>query len=870
MSDTTRQLAAIMFADIVGYTAMMSKDEEKTLTLIDRIREIMKSLVEEYRGKWLKEMGDGFLTSFTSASDAVNCSIKIQERVSELDAKLRIGIHVGEIIYRSGDIFGDGVNIASRLQDLAAPGGVIISDRVYEDVFNKSGIEVIPLGEKKLKNVERPLKVFTLNTGDVVPEHVEAKKSRTIKKGVVITILVIVALAIAAITRMDSFFARDTATELVTVEDEEGNQVERIVPKTEFLKKLGIFFFRAPDENVDWLSGGVPIMISADLGQDVFVHVRTAYAYVDDFQRAKINDISEAPVSLLREIANSHRLEHFITGDVQLDDEIYTVNLDLYDTQRGSVVASQKVQGDNLLQIIDQLTLQLKYDLGLTEDHITSTQDLPIDQIMSSSVEAIKYYTTAANAFNLNNDYGQSIGNFSAAIQTDPNFVAANFQLAAVFFMFNQWTEARKNIEQVLDKIYVLPERERFVAKSLYYTIEGDLDKRYKVLNMWKELYPQDIEAYRQLGLVLFYSGQLDKAEEVYKEALELDDYRGTFYLMLAQIAGAKKDNAEAIRYYNLFKDKYPENPASFNQLGNFYLSAGSFDEAETNLEKASLLNSGDIGSRMQLAYIKERKGEFDEALNDYTLLLENSNTIQDSLQVLQKIHEYFYLRGEVNRAIDLRDRWLELAGKIMPPIQVAIMNVTRLQYHFMVGREEEALQIINETEAEMSDSFEDIPAYGMITYYLNQGDIENTEIQYQRLLELKRQYGSSANIEMYYEAELELLKENYDRAIEVFSLFRNRNIFLPMSFVDSRIADAYVQKGEIDKALETLTSLLKAYPFDPDVHYGIAKIYLKTGEKEKALQHLEIVDKIWENADEEFTEAQEAKSKLRELQIEI
>jgi len=156
-----RILAAIMFTDIVGYTALMGKDEQKAMELLKFNRDTQKPLIEEYNGTWLKEMGDGTLVSFQSASEAVYCAIKIQERLKDNnDLNLRIGIHVGEIILEDGDVFGDGVNIASRLEGLAPTGGIWISESVNSNIKNKQGIETTFIREEQLKNVDEPVRVY--------------------------------------------------------------------------------------------------------------------------------------------------------------------------------------------------------------------------------------------------------------------------------------------------------------------------------------------------------------------------------------------------------------------------------------------------------------------------------------------------------------------------------------------------------------------------------------------------------------------------------------------------------------------------------------------------------------------------------------
>src|SRR6476620_4364860 len=123
-----RQLAAIMFTDIVGYTSMMQEDEDTTIQLLSRNREIQKPLIEQHGGRWVKELGDGILATFNTVSDAVTCAGKIIHACKPVHRlKLRIGIHHAEVIFQDEDVFGDGVNIAARIQAIAPVNGIYVT-----------------------------------------------------------------------------------------------------------------------------------------------------------------------------------------------------------------------------------------------------------------------------------------------------------------------------------------------------------------------------------------------------------------------------------------------------------------------------------------------------------------------------------------------------------------------------------------------------------------------------------------------------------------------------------------------------------------------------------------------------------------------
>lgn len=165
MQDSNHQLAAILFADIVGYTAMMQKDEEESVQKVNRFRESVELIASELNGKIVQYYGDGALLLFQSSTDAVEFAKLLQEDLSEPPAiPVRIGIHMGDVFLHSGNVFGDVVNIASRIQALAPSGGIYISEVVYRNIANKKDMESEFVREEKLKNVKELVRVYEVFT----------------------------------------------------------------------------------------------------------------------------------------------------------------------------------------------------------------------------------------------------------------------------------------------------------------------------------------------------------------------------------------------------------------------------------------------------------------------------------------------------------------------------------------------------------------------------------------------------------------------------------------------------------------------------------------------------------------------------------
>src|SRR6266702_927355 len=164
-----RRLTAILAADVAGYSRLMGVDEEGTLAALKAHRRgLLDPKITEHRGRIVKTTGDGMFVEFASVVDALRCAVEVQRGMTERNAdvaqdkriEFRIGIHQGDVIIEGGDIFGDGVNVAARLEGLAEPGGICVSARVQEDARGKLEITFEDIGEQQLKNINRPVHVY--------------------------------------------------------------------------------------------------------------------------------------------------------------------------------------------------------------------------------------------------------------------------------------------------------------------------------------------------------------------------------------------------------------------------------------------------------------------------------------------------------------------------------------------------------------------------------------------------------------------------------------------------------------------------------------------------------------------------------------
>jgi class 3 adenylate cyclase len=202
-----RKLAAILSADVEGYSRLMDDDEEATVRTLTSYRTAITDLAQQFRGRVVDTPGDNILAEFTSVVDAVNCAVEIQRELAERNAELlynrkmefRIGVNLGDVIEEEGRIYGDGINIAARVESLSEAGGICISGRAYDQVANKLGLEYENLGEHQVKNISTPIRVYRVLSFPGAAAHRVIKAKKALRKTWRKTVLAIAAVLVIVV-----------------------------------------------------------------------------------------------------------------------------------------------------------------------------------------------------------------------------------------------------------------------------------------------------------------------------------------------------------------------------------------------------------------------------------------------------------------------------------------------------------------------------------------------------------------------------------------------------------------------------------------------------------------------------------------------
>ena len=290
------------------------------------------------------------------------------------------------------------------------------------------------------------------------------------------------------------------ATETVTVTDEEGVAVERIVPKAEFRKRVAVFFFDVEDSDTaaQWAGYGLPIAVAQDLIQDEFMDLRMPVLFADRVREAGFDDLNGIPLSLARELAEEQHRDHFVMGSVATVPGGVEATVGLYETQRGRLVEEKVYAGGGVLALADEISLGLREDLKVPDRGDDGPQDLPVAEILTESETAYRLSTEGVIAMNVERDFAKGTTLLEQAVAEDPTYADAQSSLATLYLYINQPQRIAEPMQAAMDYIYKLPERLRFVVKSNYYLlVRQDMEKAIASLDMWADLYPDDLLAYQ-------------------------------------------------------------------------------------------------------------------------------------------------------------------------------------------------------------------------------------------------------------------------------------------------------------------------------------------------------------------------------------
>jgi class 3 adenylate cyclase/tetratricopeptide (TPR) repeat protein len=595
-----RRLAAIMFTDIKDFSKRMERDEQATMRMLQVHNTMMRFAVQKFSGVVVKTVGDAFLISFNSVVSAVQCAVEVQQKFHEYNFQfksdddrilVRIGIHLGDVIESGTDIFGDGVNIASRIQSIAEVGGLNISESVYQQVKNKLNIRVINLGVPQLKGISEPVKLYQVI---IVPTD----KAR----GTIATNLY-VARTILRRKKTKQILGASFAGALVI-----GSLwYFFLAPKT-LPNSLAILPFRnTGDSLTDYVVDG----ISEDL---------TSFAA---HKLAKVHVLSYASTSIYKnttqkeiEIAQKLGVRFLLVGRVAIEQNNVVLHVRL---------TEPAVNNDPW----STTYLDVKEDIPELEQEMLSDLSAQLTKTVLSkgaavSMEAYEPYLIGLGDVRKQNKDAnmRSIDAFKEAIGKDSAFARAYIMCASSEIINNEsrysldekWLEdARQNLlkAQVIDS----SSAELAAVWGRWYLAEGKRDQGIAYLKRAVKIDPNYIASYYLLGeQYTFDLNDPVQGLQYWQQAYQIEptDFNASMNVGIGY--AVQKNYPEAINAFQRAAFINPKHELPWTNLGNLYTLTGQSDSAESAFRSALQRNPGDLVATEHLASLLLQKGRTDEA----------------------------------------------------------------------------------------------------------------------------------------------------------------------------------------------------------------------------------------------------------------
>jgi adenylate cyclase len=601
-----RRLAAILAADVVGYSRLMGADEAGTLAALKaHQRELFDPKISEHHGRIVKLMGDGALVEFPSVVEAVTCAAAIQRGMAMRNAGLdegsriafRIGINLGDVIVEGDDIYGDGVNVAARLEGLAEPGGICVSNAVHEQIRDKLDLAMEDLGAIQVKNIARPVQAFRVVTAGDTAEP-PGKRRRTRLRPAVGAAAVILVAAVGALVWLRPWTA---TVETVPIERPSDLPAIAVLP----------FDNMSGDPEQEYFSDGITEDLITDLSRvsGLFVIARNSvFTYKD------------APVKV-QQVGRELGVAYVVEGSVRKAGDRVRINAQLVDAATGRHLWADRydreltdvfaLQDDVVQKIVEALAVRL-----------TADEEVRLDQ--SAKVVPEAYDLLLRGLARLRRFTGEDVaaarGLFERAIAVDPQFARAHADIA--------WTHA-------LD-----------VAFGWTDSPDDSLQQAVEMAEHALALDESVPQVHMALSSIHRRQRRFDDSVAAARRAIELDPNYADGYAQLANSLIYEGRPEEALKAIDTATRLNPRNPFFFRQIvGHAHFLSGRYDEAAAAFEKVLERNPHFISARLTLAAAYAHLGRIEEAEWEAQEIL----TLQPNFTLAQEQE-----RSTYNRPADL------------------------------------------------------------------------------------------------------------------------------------------------------------------------------------------------------------------------
>ena len=584
-----RKLTAILSADVEGYSRLMGDDEESTIRTLNDYREMIKIVIEQHRGRIVDATGDNLLAEFASVVDAVTCAVAIQQKLAERNAGLpekrkmqfRIGVNLGDVVVEGDRIYGDGVNIAARIEGLAVGGGICISGTAYDQVKSKLVFGYEYTGEHTVKNIKEPVRVYrVLMEPEAAGKLIGERKSMS-RRWSLASAVILLAIGVAAIW---VYYMRITP-----------NSEETIPPsKSDLLSVGGASIAVLPFSNLsgeseqEYFSDGITndlITALSKFRELLVIASNTIFTY------------KGKPVNI-EHVGQELGVRYVLEGSVQKAGAKVRINAQLIDATSGFHIWSEyyKRELKDIFAVQEEIVHTI---VGKLAVKIDAAERRRVLHKRTESLEAYDYLLRGLELFQTRTcaAFRKARKMFEKAIALDPDFASAYVGLGRTYQSQTSYgctefpSQALQRAKDLATKAINLDEfqSDAYALLGIVYTYTGRYDLAISQLNQAIEINPNDAYAHSYRGQVMLWSGRVDDAIQSMEIALRFDPNRS---------------------------------PGDFMFLGIGYYLKGQYDKAINVLEKGLNRKLDWVGNHIILAAAYAQLGRSDDAKREVQEIL--------------------------------------------------------------------------------------------------------------------------------------------------------------------------------------------------------------------------------------------------------
>ena len=672
-----RKLAAIMFTDMVGYSALAQRDDKLALELLEEHRRLLREIFPRFHGTEIKTIGDAFLVEFGSALEAAQCAIEIQRTLAKRNhdvtrdrrIELKIGIHIGDVVHRQGDVYGDGVNIASRIEALAGAGGICVSMDVERQIRNALEARFEKFGSADLKNISLPMDLFRI----VLPWESGGKPERPLpSKKSQLALLAAVAVVVLVALVFGWWLMQRSRRDYQSSSTAAANVVPAAAPKAADQNSVAVLPFvnLSDDKGSEYFSDGVSEELLTVLQKIPGLHVA---ARTSAFSFKGKNATAQ-------EIGQKLGVAYLVDGSVRKSGEAVRIAARLARADTGEELWSENFTR-NLKDVFAVQSELAETIVAQVRNRLTGGAAAPADKEKiqaevqaaekggTKNVEAHQLYLQGRFYENRHSEKSarEALAAYQHATELDPGFALAwagvagtNVWLAAFATEGGQKTfdahlsSARDAVTRALSIEPNLPEA--FLARG---SIETNFDFNWngaaQTLSKALALAPADPSIVIAAGNLEIARGNMDRAIELYRKAVDLDPVNPQARAFLAFNLAATKRFAEARAEFPRVVELNPAAPWAHAGLGLSYLLENKFEEAAT----AAQADAGDWARLLIVACARWGQKKIPEA--DAALAQLTKDFAETAAYQIAEVHAY---RGDKDKAFE----WLERARRQRDP----------------------------------------------------------------------------------------------------------------------------------------------------------------------------------------------------------